>query len=237
MSAPGGRRQRSWAILSLGARQERLRCYSEPQRGSVEACVRDEFRHLEPGVMHTRLDGISGYADDLGDLVDRFLVVVNEIDHLAMRGRQTRQAFPKDCAPLVFLERNRLIVRLIFDRRGHPLIQLRLRAASKYRTRLVAANPQQPRRDLGAALEFSGLAPSVEKYFAHEVLSRRLITDQTQGKAEDAYIMSGEEYLNRVLVAFANRFDERFVRWFPPIRAWVWRSPPVVAYAPEGARA
>ncbi len=83
----------------------------------------------------------------------------------------------------------------------------------------------------------SSLAPSLEKHFAHEVLSHRLIADEAQDKAEDAHIMSCEQYLNCMLVAFSKRFDESFVRCFLAIREWAWRSPPVVTIAPEGARA
>src|SRR5215470_13578787 len=44
------------------------------------------------GIEHAGLHSVSRHRDDLGDLLDRLLVIVDEVDDLAMRGRELRQA-------------------------------------------------------------------------------------------------------------------------------------------------
>jgi hypothetical protein len=58
----------------------------------------------------------------VGDLLHRFLVVVDEVDDLAMLGRQFRQALPQHCA-LVFLRQRHLrIVGVILDGRSRLIV-------------------------------------------------------------------------------------------------------------------
>ena len=52
----------------------------------------EEIGHLVAGVEHAGFHGCRGDADDAGDLIDRFLVVVDEIDHLAVCRRKLGQA-------------------------------------------------------------------------------------------------------------------------------------------------
>src|SRR5260370_36331502 len=52
----------------------------------------DELRELAARVERARFHGRFVDADDLGDLLDRLAVVINEIDHLAVLRRQPRQA-------------------------------------------------------------------------------------------------------------------------------------------------
>jgi hypothetical protein len=48
------------------------------------------------GIEHAGFHRILRRADDLGDFGDRLFVIVDEVDDLAVRGRQLRQALPQD---------------------------------------------------------------------------------------------------------------------------------------------
>ena len=68
-------------------------------------------------------------ADDLSYLLDRFLVVVDEIDDLPMFCRKSREALP-DGRTLVFLLQGDLrIVRWILDRPCRLFVQFLVRPA------------------------------------------------------------------------------------------------------------
>jgi hypothetical protein len=62
------------------------------------------------GIEHAGLHRILRRADDLGDFGDRFFVIVDEVDDLAVRRRQLRQALPQD-GDVVLLLRDHLELR------------------------------------------------------------------------------------------------------------------------------
>ena len=83
-------------------------------------------------------------TDDFRNLLHRFLVVVHEVDDLAMLGRQFTQALPQRCTLVFLRQRDFRIVGLILDRAGGLLVQFRLRPAAQHRERLEAGDAQQP---------------------------------------------------------------------------------------------
>src|SRR5262249_56508040 len=61
----------------------------------METARIEQRRNLLAGVEHAGLHRVLRRADDLGDFGDRFFVIVDEVDDLAMRRRQLRQALPQ----------------------------------------------------------------------------------------------------------------------------------------------
>src|SRR6266852_5460940 len=57
--------------------------FASPQRAAATA-RRDQVGQFLARIEHARLDRGLGDADDIGDLLDRLAVVVDEVDHRAM---------------------------------------------------------------------------------------------------------------------------------------------------------
>ena len=55
----------------------------------------EQPREAPPGVKHPRLHGVLRYLNDLGDIFDGPMVIVDEIDDLAMLGREPGQALAR----------------------------------------------------------------------------------------------------------------------------------------------
>jgi hypothetical protein len=68
-----------------------------------DAGVRHELGQALAGVEHAGLHGRRRHADDGRDLIDRFLVVVNEVDDLAVRRGEALEASAQDRAALARL--------------------------------------------------------------------------------------------------------------------------------------
>src|SRR5262249_36115594 len=75
--------------------------------------VRDQLRQLLARVEHTRFHRGLVDADNLGDLLDRFTVIVNEIDDLAVLGRQPSQGAPQQFLSLSLLKYKLRVVRRV----------------------------------------------------------------------------------------------------------------------------
>ena len=56
------------------------------------------------GIEHAGFHRILRRADDLGDFGDRLFVIVDEVDDLAVRRRQLRQALPQDGDVVLLLQ-------------------------------------------------------------------------------------------------------------------------------------
>src|SRR5262245_31472548 len=74
---------------------------------SIDSRRLQQFRQFLARVEHARFDRILGNSNDLGDLLNRFLMIVDEIDDLPMLRCQRGQAFAQDRA-LVLLCDGRL---------------------------------------------------------------------------------------------------------------------------------
>src|SRR4030095_4034346 len=86
-------------------------------------------------------------------LSDRFAVVVDEVDDLAMLRRQTGQGVAKQFASVLLLQRGLRIVRGIRDGGCDPRVQLRIDPAATGRQRLVVGDREQPGRNRSAPLK------------------------------------------------------------------------------------
>ena len=62
-------------------------------------------------VKYPCFDRVVWNVNDLGNFIDRSLVVINEIDDLAMAWRQLLQAFEQDCSLFYPLNHNFRVVR------------------------------------------------------------------------------------------------------------------------------
>src|SRR5262249_5125910 len=140
-------------------------------------------------VEHAGLYGAWRNPNDRRDLVDGPTVVVDEIDDLAMRGRQPGQAVRKNRALLPLLDRCLGIVRIIRNCRSGAVVQSFHPTPAQHRQRAIARDRQQPSRDSAAALESARVTPDVEEHLTHQVLGGVLVIDQTQRKTVDAQPM------------------------------------------------
>src|SRR5260370_25970288 len=91
--------QCSLAIEPLTRRTAAARPLLDP--AVVEARRLEQHPEALARVEHARLHGVDRNAEDFGDLVDGFLLVVDESYHLAVLGRQGVQAAAEDDLVLV----------------------------------------------------------------------------------------------------------------------------------------
>jgi hypothetical protein len=61
---------------------------------------RQELLHVPSRIKHACLHGACRDPDNLSDLIDRLLMIVDEVDHFPMGDRELRQARPNDCIPI-----------------------------------------------------------------------------------------------------------------------------------------
>src|SRR5262249_29813719 len=95
-------------------------CATEPLR------CRDEVGQFLARIEHARFDRGLANADDIGDLFDRFAVVVDEVDHLAVLRRQLGQGAAQQFASALLLQHGLRIVRGISDLGCDPCVQFRI---------------------------------------------------------------------------------------------------------------
>jgi hypothetical protein len=69
--------------------------------GVFDSGLAEHLRQAAPRIEHAGLDGAGLNSDDLGDLFDRLVMVIDEIDDLALRGRELGEAFLQQRAGLV----------------------------------------------------------------------------------------------------------------------------------------
>src|SRR5260370_27948061 len=110
------------------------------RRSAIETSCIEQLCQPVPGVEHPRFHRVSRNTNDLGNFLDRFLVVVDEVNDLAMRRRQLRQAREQDFAALPRLHRDLRIVRRVLDALRCLFIPLLDRPTAQRRKRLVAAH-------------------------------------------------------------------------------------------------
>src|SRR5215831_19775554 len=124
-----------------------------------------------------------------------------------MGGRQLCETLEQDLGLLPILHRYLGVVPGILDGCCRIFVQFFSRPAPQLRKRLVAGNRKKPGRNLGSALESSGLTPNVQEHFADEVFSSRLV-NEAQEKPVDAYIVPCEQNPHGTFVAGGNRLDQ-----------------------------
>src|SRR5712671_227128 len=84
------------------------------------------------GIEHAGFHRILRRADDLGDFGDRLFVIVDEVDDLAVRRRQLRQALPQDGDVVLLLQDHLGTVGVIWNF-GHDLVVERVVGAAAQR--------------------------------------------------------------------------------------------------------
>src|SRR5438552_10933322 len=104
----------------------------------LRLCTGQQLRQLLARVEHARLDRVLRNANDLGNLFNRFLVVVYQIDDLPMFRRKSRKALPDHCTLVLLLQRGPGIVRRILDRACGLFVQLLVRSTPERREGLEA---------------------------------------------------------------------------------------------------
>src|SRR5262249_28453364 len=102
-------------------------------RRSAEAFAGHQLAGALTRLEHPGLPRVGRHADNVGDLLDGLLVVVDQIDDLAMRRRQLGQALPQNRRLLPLLHRDFGTVRRILDELGDFLVQLFSRAPAQHR--------------------------------------------------------------------------------------------------------
>src|SRR5439155_6024058 len=131
--------------------------------GNRAAALLNDHQLSDPlaRVKHTRLYGVLWDPDDLGDLIDRLLVVVDKVNDLTMGGRQLCQTVEQDLGLLPILQRYLGVVLRVLDGCCRIFVQFFGRPAPQCRKRLVPSNRQKPGGNLGSGLESTGLTPNV----------------------------------------------------------------------------
>src|ERR1700754_2626540 len=120
---------------------------------AVEAGFGGDCREALARMEKPRLHGVLRDRKDVRGLFHRLLVVVDEVDDLAMLHRELVEAAAQDLAAVLLLGGDFRIVAVVLDRFDHFLVELILSAAPTGGERLVAGHRQHPGRDRGAALE------------------------------------------------------------------------------------
>src|SRR5262245_6689323 len=118
----------------------------------------------------------------------------------------------QDLRRLPILSRYLRVVLRVLDGYGHIFIQFLGRPALQCGQGLMAGNRQKPGRDLGSALEPSGLPPDVQEHLADKILSSRPVRDKAEEKPKDPHVVAGKQSLHCMLVARGNRSKQRYVR-------------------------
>src|SRR5213080_99564 len=120
--------------------------------GSVDSLNDHQLSDPLARVKHTRLHGVLWDPDDLGDLIDRLLVVVDKVNDLTMGGRQLCRTVEQDLGLLPILQRYLGVVLRVLDGCCRIFVQFFGRPAPQR---------QKPGGNLGSGLESTGMTPNV----------------------------------------------------------------------------
>src|SRR5579883_2290543 len=96
--------------------------------GAIEAAGRQHLGDAFARIEHTGLHRVLRHPDDFRDIFDGTFVIVDQIDDLAMRRRQLREALAQDLIALGLLYRGLRILGRILDEFEDILVQLLGRA-------------------------------------------------------------------------------------------------------------
>src|SRR6516164_10526466 len=171
----------------------------------------EQLRQPLARVEHARLDRVLRDANDLGCLFYRFLVVVHEIDDLAMFRRKSCEALSQHCTLILLLQRGCGIIRRIFNCGCCLFAQLLVPSTPERRNRLEARDRQQPCRYRRAPFEPTSLTPHVEKYLADHVLRGSLIANETNDEPKHPHMVAGIQHLHGEPIAVRDSSDQHLV--------------------------
>src|SRR5262249_49181876 len=130
-----------------------------PSRHDGDLRAGDQLRELAPCVEGARFHRGFVDADDLGDVLDRFAMVVGEVDDLAVFRREPPQSVAQPLFAIFLLEDKLRIVRGIDERVRKLAIERNVGAAAARGQRLVAGDRQEPSRNRSTPRKRRCLAP------------------------------------------------------------------------------
>ena len=162
-------------------------------------------------VKHARLYRVLGNANDLSHLLHRFLVIVDEIDDLAVVGGKARRGI---FAIFRLYRASRRQVRhdpRFLDRLRRLLVQSVLSPLAQERQRLEPRDRDEPSRNGASAFKPARLAPDIQEHVPDDVFRRHLVTQQAKHEAVDPHMVPREQYLHCQPVTAGNATDQRFV--------------------------
>src|SRR6185312_14836837 len=179
---------------------------------AVDARAPKKVGELLAGIKHPCLHRALGDADDGAHLFDRLLMVVDQIDDLAVRRRQLCHTGAQDFAGGGAIERSFRRVGFIRNFAHVFLIDVLEPALPQRGQRLETGDRQQPGRDLRAALELGRRAPDIEEHLTDQVFRHAGVADDPHDEAVNPHIVSGIKNVHRRSVAVGNAFQQHLVR-------------------------
>src|SRR6516165_10484993 len=140
----GAQRNAGWAFphcaaLHLGYLGGRLARIETPQAligssssrrpGVLDSGLAEHLRQPAARIEHAGLHGAGLDSDDLGDLFDRLVMVIDEIDDLALCGRELGEALLQQRAALLLAPDGLRVVRGVLDGGGIVVAEVFMPAA------------------------------------------------------------------------------------------------------------
>src|SRR5215472_6350526 len=181
-------------------------------RETVDASALEQIGKLLAGIEHPRFHRALGNADDLADFLDRLLMIVDEVDDLAMRRRQFCHAGAQDLARVRTIQRGFRRIGLIGDLAHFLLVDVFETPLTQRGQRLEARDRQQPGRHLGAAFELARGAPHIQEDLADEVFGHGGIAHDAQDEAVNPYVVAGVENVHGRAVAVGDALKKHLIR-------------------------
>src|SRR5262245_23700008 len=137
-------------------------------------------------------------------------MIVDEIDDLALRRRELRQALPQNAALVLLLQDRLGAVRVVGNTASDLVVERIIGAAAQCGQRLVAGDREYPGRNLRTPFEARSVLPDLEKRVAGKVLGGGRVVHEPQHETVDSYMMARVEDLHRASVAGGDAFYEPF---------------------------
>src|ERR1700738_4325682 len=213
----GSRPQSSWCSTCARRRRSgspcRPHCSPGQTRSSSELIRQrlDCLRQLLARVEHARLHRTRGQAGDRCDLFHRLAVVVDEIDDLPMLIGEPVQRGNQPLVAIFVLHHGLRIPARIADALGELVVELIVATPSQSRKSLVTGDGEEPRGYRRAALEGCGPSPHIEKDFAENVFSERLVANDANEPAIDRGLVAGKEVTHCRVIPGSDPRNENIV--------------------------
>jgi hypothetical protein len=162
-------------------------------------------------IKHPRLHGVLRKAKNLGDLFDRLLVVVNEVNDFAVIRRHLCNTAAELRASVGVKNRLFGCIGIVRDRLYRVLIELRLSPPSKRRERFKSRDRKYPGGDLRTIFEGTGLAPHAEEDLTDKIFGAISVGPKTDDEVVNAKAMPSIQRPHGGLAACRNRSGKIFV--------------------------
>jgi hypothetical protein len=160
------------------------------KREVIEVPVRcEQSCQVLASVKHPRLHGVLRKAKNLGDLFDRLLVVVNEVNDFAVIRRHLGNTASELRASVGVKNRLFGCIGIVRDRLYRVLIELRLSPPSKRRKRSKSRDRKYPGGDLRTIFESVGLAPHAEEDLTDKIFGAIGVRSKTDDEVVNAKVM------------------------------------------------